>query len=266
MAGGVVSLTVMRCSAVAVLFASSAAVQFTIVVPSGNRAGASLAMDATPTASDAAGEPVSTGVPSGDAASAVALAGAASAGGVVSTTATSCVAACLLPAASAAVQVTIVVPSGNRAGASLAMDATPTASDAVAVPCSTAVPDGPDASARTESGAYTDGGVVSTTETTCESDAAFPAASAAVHVTTVLPTANALGASLATDATPTASDASGSPMSTTLASAARASNTASGGADINGGVVSSIVTVCRTCAALPAASAAVHVTTVPPTG
>ena len=209
---------------------------------------------------------MSTGVPSGDEASAVTLAGAASAGGVVSTTRTSCAAVCLLPAASAAVQATTVVPRPNSGGASLVMDTTPTASDAVAAPWSTAVPAGPSASASTESGAYTDGGVVSTTETTCESDAVLPAASAAVHVTMVLPTANASGASLDTDAMPTESDASGSPMSTALASAATASNSTSGGAEIEGGVVSSIVTVCRACAALPAASAAVHVTAVSPTG
>ena len=266
MAGGVVSWTVMRCRAVASLPAASVAVQVTVVVPSGNRAGASLATDATPTASDASGVAMSTGVPSGVAASTVTLTGAASDGGVVSTTVTSCVAVCVLPASSAAVQVTVVVPSGNRAGASLATDATPTASDAVAAPWSTSVPDGPAASARTDSGAYTDGGVVSTTETTCESDAELPAASAAVHVTTVLPTANAAGASLATDAMPTASDASGSPMSTALASAAAASNSTSAGAAIDGGVASSIVTVCCACAALPAASAAVHVTIVSPTG
>ena len=248
------------------MLALSIAVQFTIVVPRGNRAGASLATDATPTASVATGEPMSTGVPSGDEASAVTLAGAASAGGVVSTTRTSCAAVCLLPAASAAVHATTVVPRPNSGGASLAMDTTPTASDAVAAPWSTAVPARPSASASTESGAYTDGGVVSTTETTCESDAVLPAASAAVHVTMVLPTANASGASLETDAMPTESDASGSPMSTALASAATASNSTSGGAEIEGGVVSSIVTVCRACAALPAASAAVHVTAVSPTG
>ena len=237
-----------------------------IVVPSGNRAGASLRTDATPTASEAAGEPTSTGVPSGDVASAVALAGAASEGGVVSATVTSCSAAAELPAASAAVQVTTVVPIGNRAGASLDIDATPTASDAVAAPWSTAVPDGPAASARAAAGAYTDGGVVSDTETTCESDASLPAASDAVHVTTVLPTGNAAGASLVTAATPTASDASGSPMSTTLESAAAASTATSAGARTSGGVVSDMATVCRACAALPAASAAVHVTTVSPTG
>ena len=266
MAGGVVSRTSTCCRAVASLPASSIAVQVTVVVPSWNRAGASLATEATPTASDTSGDPMSTGVPSGEEASTDTLAGAARVGGVVSATVTSCAAVCLLPAASAAVQVTTVVPRPNRGGASLAMDTTPTASDAVAEPWSTAVPAGPAASARTDSGAYTDGGVVSTTETTCESDAALPAASDAVHVTTVLPTANAAGASLATDAMPTVSDASGSPMSTALASAAAASNSTSAGAAIDGGVVSSIVTVCRACAALPAASAAVHVTIVSPTG
>ena len=184
----------------------------------------------------------------------------------MSATVTSCAAVLLLPAASAAVQVTAVVPSGNRAGASLVTDATPTASDAVASPMSTCVPDGPAASARTDSGAYTDGGVVSTTETMCESDAALPAASAAVHVTSVLPTANASGASLVTDATPTASVAFASPMSTALSPPAAASIVTSAGAAIDGGIVSDIVTAWRACAALPAASAAVHVTTVSPTG
>ena len=130
MAGGVVSWTVMRCDAVAVLLASSTAVQFTIVVPSGNREGASLATEATPTASDATGESMSTGVPSGEEASAVASGGAASDGGVVSATSTACSAAAEFPASSVAVQVMTVRPIGSVAGASPVTAAGPAASEA----------------------------------------------------------------------------------------------------------------------------------------
>ena len=260
------SLTSTDWAAVAALPAASAAVHVTTVVPIGNTGGASLSSEATPTASVASAVPMSTAAPAGESASAVTLAGARSDGGVVSATVTSCPAVIVLPAASAAVHVTTVVPSPNRGGASLATETTPTASEAVARPWSTAVPSGPAASASTESGAYTAGGVVSTTETTCESDASFPASSAAVQVTTVLPTLNASGASLASEATPTASVASAAPMSTEFASGEAASAVTSGGADTDGGTVSRTVTVCCACAAFPAASAAVHVTTVSPIG
>src|SRR4249919_1334149 len=90
-----------------------------------------------------------------------------------------------LPAASAAVQVIVVVPSGNVAGASLVSDTTPTASVAVAVPCVTAV-SGPVASAVTFAGGVTTGAVVSATVTTNRSArASLPAASWAEQVTVV---------------------------------------------------------------------------------
>ena len=101
-----------------------------IVVPSGKRGGASLETDATPTASEAAGEPTSTGVPSGDVASAVALAGALRAGATVSATSATCSAAAELPASSVAVQVMTVRPIGRTCGASPATEWAPAASEA----------------------------------------------------------------------------------------------------------------------------------------
>ena len=264
--GGVVSRTDTICAAEAVLLAASDAVQFTVVVPIGNTEGASLATDATPTASDASASPIETEAPWGDSASASMSGGAAIAGGTVSSTVTSWLAVCSFPAASAAVHTTVVVPVPNRAGASLEMETTPTASDAVAWPWSTCVPAGPAASASTDPGAYRAGGTVSTTDTTCESAAVLPAPSAAVHVTTVLPTGNVSGASLETETGPAASDASGAPRSTTVPPGDSASASTSGGAAIRGGVVSSTVIDCRACAALPAASAAIHVTMVSPIG
>ena len=115
----------MRCRAVASLPEASAAVQITTVVPSGNREGASLATDATPATSVALGAPISTGVPSGEEASAAMSGGASSSGGIVSRTVISCSAVAALPAASVAVHVSVVVPSGSTGGASLSSEAGP---------------------------------------------------------------------------------------------------------------------------------------------
>ena len=273
--GGVVSATSTDWTAVAVLPASSAAVHVMIVVPSGKSAGASLETDATPTASEAAGEPTSTGVPSGDAASAVTLAGAASEGGVVSTTFTSCSAVAALPASSVAVQVTTVAPSGNRAGASLETDATPTASEAAGEPTSTGVPSGDAASAVTLAGAASEGGVVSTTFTSCSAVAALPASSVTVQVTTVLPRASTGGASFVTDAIGVASAAAPSPAASPTAirpsdaaapSADSASTVMAGGTRTDGGVVSTTSTRCDAAALLPDASVAFHTTVCEPSG
>ena len=81
-------------------------------------------------ASVATGEPMSTGVPSGDEASATTSAGASSDGGVVSDTSAACTAAASLPASSVAVQVITVRPIGSVDGASPDTAAGPAASEA----------------------------------------------------------------------------------------------------------------------------------------
>ena len=73
---------------------------------------------------------MSTGVPSGDAASAVTLAGALRAGAAVSATSATCSAVAALPASSVAVQVMTVRPIGRTGGASPATEWAPAASEA----------------------------------------------------------------------------------------------------------------------------------------
>ena len=58
-------------------------------------------------------------------------------GEVVSIIVTFCVAVAILPAASVAVQVTRVSPSGKTVGASLSTEITPTISSALATPIAT---------------------------------------------------------------------------------------------------------------------------------
>ena len=82
-------------------------------------------------------------------------------GAVVSRTVTVCVAVAVLPAASLAVQTTVVLPSGNVDGALLVAATVPSrASTATAVPMETAVR-APVASAVTSGGAFMRGGVLS---------------------------------------------------------------------------------------------------------
>ena len=213
--GGVVSTTATSCSAVAVLPAASAAVQVTVVVPSGNRAGASLATDAIPDPpSEAAASPSGTSFESADVASNTTSGGARTDGRTVSTTTTLCGAVASLPATSRAVQVTVVVPSGNRAGASLDTDITPTASETGGSARSTAVPDAPAASAPTSGTAPIAGGIVSRTVTLCVATAMLPAPSIAVHMTVLMPRVNRSGALLSSDSMPLASVATARPTLT----------------------------------------------------
>src|SRR5437773_8124891 len=144
----------------------------TSVSPSGNRLPAGTPVRLTigsPVMSLAIAQPRTasgTTAPEASAVSTVTLGGAMIVGGVVSTTLTSWVAVPELPAASVAVQVTVVVPSGNTlpAGASFVTVTTPRSSLAVAVPsCAspTTAPDGDVASTVASGGAVIDGGVVS---------------------------------------------------------------------------------------------------------
>jgi hypothetical protein len=116
-------------------------------------------------------------------------------GAWLSTTVTVWVAVAVLPAASVAVHVTVVVPNWKIAGALFEIVA-PTLSVAEAFPNATL-----DAVARLRSvgtiifdGAVIDGGWLSTTVTVCVAVAVLPAASVAVHITVVVPNGKTAGA------------------------------------------------------------------------
>src|SRR5437764_805083 len=112
-------------------------------------------------------------------------------GVVVSTTSTWNVFTVVLPAASFAVTVTVVVPSANVVPGSCeyVIVGVDTASVAVAAKSATA-PAGLAASAVMSDGTVSDGGVVSTTSTWNVFTVVLPAASFAVTVTVVVPSAN----------------------------------------------------------------------------
>jgi len=139
----VVSTTVTLCCAVAELPVASVAVHVTIVVPSGNNVGVLLVIAGLGSAiSVAVAVPIATACPGGVvvvASSAVISAGGVIVGEVVSTMVTLCCAVAELPVASVAVHSTIVVPSGNNAGAlSVIPGFGSKLSVAVAVPIATA--------------------------------------------------------------------------------------------------------------------------------
>src|ERR1035438_4093929 len=118
MAGGVVSTVVTFCRAVAVSPRLSLTVQITVVMPTGNRAGALLVIVGFGSAgSVTVGWPMSPRYPPVVLASLVTSCGAVVVGSTF--TVTVCVAAAALPEASVAVQVTVVAPKGKTAGASL---------------------------------------------------------------------------------------------------------------------------------------------------
>ena len=166
---------------------ASVAVQVTMVTPTGNTAGASLVIAGSRSArSVAVAIPMLTWVPAGSLVVAETFAGTCSVGRVVSVTATVWVAKALLPDASCAVQVTVVMPTGKPAGASFEIVATPTASDTTGVPSATGVL-GPVASTVTVGGATMLGEVVSATVTVKLPVAMLPAASAAEQMTGVVP-------------------------------------------------------------------------------
>ena len=114
------SLTVTNWAAVDELPLSSVAVQVTVVVPNGKCVGASLVtvIDASQT-SLTTGEPRAAGGPMVIVHSKVKSGGAVMWGGVVSLIVTDCVAIDELPLSSVAVQMTMVTPSENFAGALL---------------------------------------------------------------------------------------------------------------------------------------------------
>src|SRR5262245_3569660 len=145
------------------------------------------------------------------------VAGSGNTGGVVSTTrATKLVGVAWLPAASFAVHVTSVSPSGNKepeAGAHVTASVPSTLSVAVGAAHETAAPLGPTASLTIVPGVFAMiGPVVSTTLTVNPDVAMLPAWSVAEQFTGVLPSGNWLpdaGAQLTGSVTSTMSPAVG---------------------------------------------------------
>jgi hypothetical protein len=176
--GLVLSLTVTVCVAVAVLPELSVTVQITVVTPSGNVAGALLVTIVIVQLSVAVGAPNATLKAAHELfALTNTLAGAVTAGACVSVTVTVCVAVVVFPALSVTVQVTVVVPSGNVAGALLVTLATVQLSDVIGVPKTTPVAtQDPFAEAKTFAGAVIVGFVLSFTVTTCDAIAEHPLA------------------------------------------------------------------------------------------
>jgi hypothetical protein len=134
-------------------------------------------------------------------------------GFVLSTTVTVCVAVAVLPAASATVQVTVVVPSGNAVGALFVTVATAQLSELTGVPRFTPVAvHAVLVPVVIAAGAVIVGLILSKTVTVCVAVAVLPAASVTVQVTVVLPTGKAAGALFTTLATVQLSAVIGVPI------------------------------------------------------
>jgi hypothetical protein len=193
--GAVVSLTVTVKLALPVLPAASVAVQFTGVAPMGNllpEAGVQFELT-TPTASLKVADAYVTVAPAALVASATTLAGTVTTGAVPSLTVTVKLALPVLPAASVAVQFTGVAPMANllpEAGVQLVAREPLTESSAVAVKLTTA-PEALVASVVMAAGTVNTGFMVSVTVTVKVAMPMLPAASVAVQVTVVMPSANA---------------------------------------------------------------------------
>ncbi len=120
--GEILSVMVMSCEHVAVFPATSAAVQVTVVTPKGNAAGASLLTrmdEASVQLSVAVAGPMGPAYVQPSLVPIVRADGHAITGETLSVMVMSCEHVAVFPAASAAVQVTVVTPKGNAAGASL---------------------------------------------------------------------------------------------------------------------------------------------------
>ena len=187
--GFVLSFIVTVCVAVAVFPEPSVTVHVTVVVPNGKVAGALFVTLATVQLSAVVAVPkvtvVATQLLSADA---VTFAGAVIVGFVLSITVIVWVAVVLFPAASVAVQVTVVFPNGKLAGASFDVTALVQLSIATGVP-KLAMVAVQLLSAETviSEGATRYGPVLSLTVTACVVVAIFPEASVTVHVTMVVP-------------------------------------------------------------------------------
>jgi hypothetical protein len=146
----------------------------------------------TPSTASVAEEVKLNAAPVAPVASTLAFAGTVTTGPVVSATVTVNDAARLLPRASVAVHVTVVVPSGKvapLAGVQVTATTPSTASVAEVVKLN-AAPVAPVASTLAFAGTVTTGPVVSATVTVKEAAAALLRASVAVHVIVVVPSGN----------------------------------------------------------------------------
>ena len=244
------SVTVTICVAVAVLFDPSVTVQVTVVLPSGNVAGALLVTLATEQLSAVVGVPRATAEAVQMPASELTLtaADAVIVGFWLSVTVTICVAVAVLFDLSVTVQVTVVLPSGNVAGALLVTLATEQLSAVVAVPRAT--PDAVHIPASeltlTAAGAVIVGFWLSVTVTICVAVAVLFDPSVTVQVTVVLPSGNVAGALLVTLATEQLSAVVGVPRATPDAVQMPASELTltAAGAVIVGFWLSVTVTIC----------------------
>ena len=135
----VVSTTFTFWVVVAKFPATSIAVQVIMVSPSGKTVGASLVTDITPTTSKVSGMVKVTGFSPGVWASTITSGIGVIRGGIVSTTEMVWVAIAIFPAPSIAVQMIVVTPKGNLAGALFVRDWIPLSSDAIACPTDTGV-------------------------------------------------------------------------------------------------------------------------------
>jgi hypothetical protein len=190
----------------------------------------------------------------------------------VSTTATRNEAEAELPRLSAAVQVTVVVPTGNNApesGVHVTGSGPSTTSEAVGAGVNvTRDPAGPNASSVCVGGT-TIVGPASVTTTLNAADPLFPAASAAVQVTVVVPTGNVdpeAGAQVGVIAPDTASVAEAENVTTAPVGPVAAAVIAEDGIVTTGATVSATVTLNPPVATLPAASWAEQLTGEVPIG
>jgi hypothetical protein len=270
--GSSISVTVTICSQVAMFPLPSVTVQVTVVLPSGNTAGASFVTDAIEQLSSTVGVPRTTPLAVHSSASVFTATGAGQTivGSSTSVTVTICSQVAMFPLPSVTVQVTVVLPSGKTAGASLVTDAIEQLSSTVGVPRTTPLAVHSSASVFTATGAGQTivGSSISVTVTICSQVAMFPLPSVTVQVTVVLPSGNTAGASLVTEAIEQLSSTVGVPRTTPLAVHSSASVfTATGaGQTIVGSSISVTVTICSQVAMFPLPSVTVQVTVVLPSG
>jgi hypothetical protein len=192
--GGVLSVTVTVNEVEPALPCVSVAVQATVVVPSGNvePLGGAQVTGTTPSVLSMADALYMNTAPAAPIASTVAFAGTATTGAVLSVTVNVNEAEPMLPRASIAVHVIVVVPSGNVEpldGVQLTGRAPSTLSVADAEYVKIA-PAGSVASTVAFAGTVRIGGAVSPTVTVNEAEPVLSCVSVAVHVTVVVPKGN----------------------------------------------------------------------------
>jgi hypothetical protein len=247
----------------------SVTVQVTVVVPIGNADGALLLTEATPQLSAVAGVPRATPVAVHPVLVVVfTFAGHVMVGSTLSVTVTVWLQVAVLPLLSVTVQVTVVVPIGNAAGALLETEATPQLSAVTGVPRATPVAVHPVlVVAFTFTGQVMVGSTLSVTVTVWLQVAVLPLLSVTVQITVVVPIRNAAGALLETEATPQLSAVTGVPRATPVAvHPVLVVVFTFVGQVMVGRVMSVTVTVWLQVAVLPLLSVTVQVTVVVPIG